>query len=46
MTPLHRRLRRLPAAVVDAGLAVLLGVAVTIAIDVAPTQGREPDVLA
>jgi adenylate cyclase len=46
VTPLHRRLRRLPAAVVDAGLAVLLGVAVTIAIDVAPTQGREPDVLA
>jgi class 3 adenylate cyclase len=46
VTPLHRRLRRLPAAVVDAGLAVLLGVAVTIAIDVAPTQGREPDALA
>jgi class 3 adenylate cyclase len=45
VTPLHRRLRRLPAAVVDAGLAVLLGVAVTIAIDVAPTQGREPDAL-
>jgi class 3 adenylate cyclase len=44
--PLRRRLRRLPAPVVDAGLAVLLGIAITIAIDVAPTQGREPDALA
>jgi class 3 adenylate cyclase len=46
VTPLLRRWRRLPAGVVDAGLAVLLGVAVTVAIDLAPTQGREPDALA
>jgi class 3 adenylate cyclase len=46
VTPLLRRWRRLPAPVVDAGLAVLLGVAVTVAIDLAPTQGREPDALA
>jgi class 3 adenylate cyclase len=46
VTPLHRRLRRLPAPVVDAGLAVLLGIAITVAIDVAPPQGREPDALA
>jgi adenylate cyclase len=39
----HSRLRRLPAPVVDAGLAVLLAVAITVAINVAPDQGRPPD---
>ena len=35
-----RRLRRVPAPVVDAVLAVGLAVAVTVAIGVAPEQGR------
>jgi class 3 adenylate cyclase len=39
----HSRLRRLPAPVVDAGLAVLLAVAITVAINVAPDQGQAPD---
>jgi class 3 adenylate cyclase len=39
----HSRLRALPAPVVDAGLAVLLAVAITIAINVAPEQGQPPD---
>jgi class 3 adenylate cyclase len=36
-------LRRVPAPVADAGLAVTLAVAITIAIRVAPQQGRPPD---
>jgi class 3 adenylate cyclase len=36
-------LRRVPAPVVDAGLAVALTVAVAVAISVAPPQGRPPD---
>jgi class 3 adenylate cyclase len=40
------RLRELPAPVVDAGLAVVLAVAVTVAIGVAPGQGRPPDAFA
>jgi adenylate cyclase len=39
----HSRLRRLPAPVVDAGLAVILAVAVTVAINVSPDQGQPPD---
>jgi class 3 adenylate cyclase len=38
-----RTLRRVPAPVVDAGLAVALTVAVAVAISVAPPQGRPPD---
>jgi class 3 adenylate cyclase len=40
------RLRRLPAPVVDAGLAVALAVAITVAISVLPSQGEPPDALA
>ncbi|HEV3464957.1 MAG TPA: adenylate/guanylate cyclase domain-containing protein [Actinomycetota bacterium] len=39
----HLRLRRLPAPVVDAGLAVLLAAAITVAINVSPDQGQPPD---
>ena len=45
-TSWHSRLRRLPAPVVDAALAVALAIAVTIAITVSPAQGTPPDVLA
>jgi class 3 adenylate cyclase len=45
-TSWRSRLRRLPAPVVDAGLAVALAVAVTVAITVSPAQGRPPDALA
>ena len=45
-TSWRSRLRRLPAPVVDAGLAVALAVAVTVAITVSPDQGRPPDTLA
>jgi adenylate cyclase len=41
-----RRLRRVPAPVVDVGLAVALGVAVAVAITVGPQQGQRPDALA
>ena len=41
-----RRLRRVPAPLVDVGLAVALTVAVAVAITVAPEQGKEPDALA
>jgi class 3 adenylate cyclase len=41
-----RALRRVPAPVVDAGLAVALTVAVAAAISVAPEQGRPPDAAA
>jgi adenylate cyclase len=40
------RLRRAPAPVVDAGLAVAVAVAVTVAIAVGPEQGRSPDAYA
>ncbi|HZB58059.1 MAG TPA: adenylate/guanylate cyclase domain-containing protein [Actinomycetota bacterium] len=45
-TSWRSRLRRLPAPVVDAGLAVALAVAVTVAISVSPSQGKDPDALA
>ena len=45
-TSWRSRLRRLPAPVVDAGLAVALAVAVTVAINVGPAQGEPPDALA
>ncbi len=38
-----RRLRRVPAPVVDVALAVALAVAVAVAVSVAPEQGRLPD---
>jgi adenylate cyclase len=41
-----QRLRRVPAPVVDAALAVALGVTIAVAITVAPKQGREPDAAA
>jgi class 3 adenylate cyclase len=45
-TSWRSRLRRLPAPVVDAGLAVALAIAVTVAISVSPSQGKDPDALA
>ena len=45
-TSWRSRLRRLPAPVVDAGLAVALAIAVTVAISVSPDQGKAPDALA
>jgi class 3 adenylate cyclase len=42
----RQRLRRVPAPVVDAGLAVALAVAVTIGIRVAPGPGKPPDAFA
>ena len=41
-----QRLRRVPAPVVDATLAVTLGVAIAVAITVGPRQGRDPDAAA
>jgi class 3 adenylate cyclase len=46
VTSLRHRLQRLPAPVVDAGLAVALAVANTIGIRVAPAPGARPDALA
>jgi class 3 adenylate cyclase len=46
VTPLRQRLRRLPAPVVDAGLAVAVAVAITIAIGVTPERGTRRDVFA
>jgi class 3 adenylate cyclase len=46
VTCLRERLRRVPAPVLDAGLAVALAVAVTIQIRVAPGPGKPPDALA
>jgi class 3 adenylate cyclase len=46
VTCLGERLRRVPAPVVDAGLAVALAVAVTIGIRVATGPGKPPDALA
>jgi class 3 adenylate cyclase len=45
-TSWRSRLRRLPAPVVDAGLALALAVAVTVAINVSLAQGEPPDALA
>jgi len=45
-TSLRQRLRRVPAPVLDAGLAVALAVAVTIGIRVAPGPGVRPDAFA
>jgi class 3 adenylate cyclase len=42
---LRWRPRRVPAPVVDVGLAVVLAAAITIAIDVGPEQGRPPNAL-
>ena len=39
MTPLRQRLQRLPASVVDVGVAVVLAVAIAVAIATAPRQG-------
>jgi class 3 adenylate cyclase len=46
VTSLGQRLRRVPAPMVDAGLAVALAVAITIGIRVAPGPGARPDVFA
>jgi class 3 adenylate cyclase len=46
VTSLGQRLRRVPAPVVDAGLAVALAVAITIGIRVAPGPGAPPDAFA
>jgi adenylate cyclase len=48
MAGTHRwsRLRRVPAPVVDAGLAVALAAAIAVAITFGPEQGRPPDALA
>jgi class 3 adenylate cyclase len=46
VTPLRQRLRRVPAPVVDAGLAVALAVANTIGIRVAHVAGARPDAFA
>jgi class 3 adenylate cyclase len=46
VTSLRQRLRRVPAPVVDAGLAVALAVANTIGIRAAPAPGARPDALA
>jgi class 3 adenylate cyclase len=40
------RLRRVPAPVVDAGLALALAAAIAVAITFGPAQGRPPDALA
>jgi class 3 adenylate cyclase len=42
---LRWRPRRVPAPVVDVGLAAVLAAAITIAIDVGPEQGRPPNAL-
>jgi class 3 adenylate cyclase len=46
VTSLRQRLRRVPAPVIDAGLAVALAVAITIGIRVAPGPGARPDAFA
>ena len=46
VTSLRQRLRLLPAPVIDAGLAVAVGVAATIAVPMAPPQETRPDGLA
>jgi class 3 adenylate cyclase len=46
VTPLRHRLQRLPAPVIDAGLALAVAVVITISIRVSPQPGDSPDVLA
>jgi class 3 adenylate cyclase len=46
VTSLGQRLRRVPAPMVDAGLAVALAVAITIGIRAAPGPGARPDAFA
>jgi class 3 adenylate cyclase len=46
VTSVRQRLRRVPAPVGDAGLAVALAVAITIGIRVAPGPGKPPDAFA
>jgi class 3 adenylate cyclase len=46
VTSFRQRLRRVPAPVLDAGLAVALAVAITIQIRVAPGPGAPPDAVA
>jgi class 3 adenylate cyclase len=46
VTSLRERLRRVPAPVVDVGLALALAVANTIGIRAAPAPGAQPDALA
>jgi class 3 adenylate cyclase len=46
VTSLQQRLRRVPAPVLDAGLAVALAVAITIGIRTAPGPGTPPDAFA
>jgi len=46
VTSLRERLRRVPAPVVDAGLAMALAVANTIGIRAAPAPGAQPDAVA
>ncbi len=43
MTPLRQRLQRIPAPVVDAGLAVAVAMAITITIAVVPERGTRRD---
>jgi class 3 adenylate cyclase len=45
LTWMRQRLQRVPAPVVDVALAVVLGIAVTIAIAVSPQQGAPPNAL-
>jgi class 3 adenylate cyclase len=45
MDPSRWRLRRVPAPVVDVGLALLLAIAITAAVASAPEQGRPADAL-
>jgi class 3 adenylate cyclase len=46
VTALRHRLQRLPAPVIDAGLALAVAVVITISIRVSPYPGDSPDVLA
>jgi class 3 adenylate cyclase len=46
VTALRQRLQRLPAPVIDAGLALAVAVVITISIRVSPYPGDSPDVLA
>jgi class 3 adenylate cyclase len=46
VTPLRHRLQRLPAPVIDAGLALAVAAVITISIRVSPQPGDSPDVLA
>ena len=46
VTSLRKRLQRLPAPAIDAGLALAVAVVITISIRVSPEPGRRPDALA